>query len=598
MLLLVLGVVAGACLPATDTSPVALDRSADGAVPVPDPSPVSEVACAAAADVRLDARLLHTLPPGALPSELGPEGAGALRVLRIDPDDIAALVGVIAAPRDGARCAEGIVTADLDDAVGRTLAAATAIARGLPLLLADADVSSIPEQVRALLIPPPSDGLSDPSRRSQFVLVGVDDLLAQADVVAGANAGWTPVLIGPGEVEELVDELLVTAQRRGIRWAASSVAHARALEEVRAALAVAGVEVDRYEAVLASQPIREVWLGDVRAPQAALMAAATAALRGAAFVPVDGSELRSGSGRTSRIRDAVALLPSGGRIVIVGDPSDEAVWQLETILTGTPLPGGGFLPLEDRRIVALYGSPDATGLGLLGEQDDEATVNRAEEFAGRYGDATDGRSVVPGLNVIATIASSAAEPTGDYSRRVPIERLRPLVELAGDRGLAVLLDLQPGRTSFLEQARELEELLVLPHVHLALDPEWRIGPDERHLVRIGSVEAAEVQEVVDWLAALVRRERLPQKVLMLHQFTLAMLPDRDSILIPPELVGVIHMDGQGRLATKDRTYAALTAGAAQHWGWGWKNFTRIDAPVASPERTLDRLPVPVIITYQ
>jgi hypothetical protein len=162
----------------------------------------------------------------------------------------------------------------------------------------------------------------------------------------------------------------------------------------------------------------------------------------------------------------------------------------------------------------------------------------------------------------------------------------------------VFLDLQPGRTSFLDQAQEYEELLLEPHVHLALDPEWRIGPRERHLVRIGSVEAAEVQEVADWLAGLVRRERLPQKVLMLHQFTVGMLPDRDSIVVPDELVGVVHIDGQGPLPLKDRTYAVLTEGAEQRWAWGWKNFTRIDVPVATPEQSVDRVPVPVVITYQ
>ena len=164
--------------------------------------------------------------------------------------------------------------------------------------------------------------------------------------------------------------------------------------------------------------------------------------------------------------------------------------------------------------------------------------------------------------------------------------------------MAVFVDLQPGRSSFLVQAQEYEELLLQPHVHLALDPEWRIGPRERHLVRIGSVDADEVQEVADWLAALVRRERLPQKVLMLHQFTSGMLPDRDTVVIPRELVGVVHVDGQGPLPTKDRTYAVLTEGAEDRWGWGWKNFTRIDVPVATPEQTLDRLPVPVIVTYQ
>jgi len=603
-LLIVLAVLSGACVPGTsDTGegPDGAVRSERSAGPS-GAGPAAPSSCPSASEVRLGARLLHSIPHTARADPAvgtGDGPSGTLRILTVGPDELAALVGAIAAPHDGSACVDGVLLADGADVIGRTVAAASALERGLPLVLTDARGRwSVPRHLSELTLDALPEGSSDAAGRRRVVLVDVDDTAAQVEVVAGAVDGWFPVLIGPGPEQEQVAALLVPLPGREVRWAASSVAHARALDDVRALFEDAGVEVGRYERALPTGPLREVWLGDVRTPEAALMAAAIAAQRGAAFVAVDGSDLRSGVERTGRIRAAVATLSTGGRVVLVGGTGDATRWQLETVLAGTPLPGGGFLPLEDRRIVAIYGSPDATGLGLLGEQEDVASVARAREFADRYEGASDGRIVVPGLDVIATIASSAPEPTGDFSRRVSIERLRPLVELALADGMAVLLDLQPGRTSFLAQAREYEELLLQPHVHLALDPEWRIGPGERHLVHIGSVEAAEVQEVVDWLAALVRRERLPQKVLMLHQFTSGMLPDRDAIVIPPELVGVIHVDGQGPLATKDRTYAALTAGAAEHWEWGWKNFTRIDTPVASPERTLDRVPVPVVVTYQ
>jgi len=337
----------------------------------------------------------------------------------------------------------------------------------------------------------------------------------------------------------------------------------------------------------------EVWLGDVESPHAALGAAVIAAARGAAFVAVAGSELRAGVDRTEAIRTAAA---GATAVVLVGEPQDHAGWQLATVVHGTPLPGGGFLPLEGRRIVALYGSPGSATLGALGQQDLDETVVRAREYAQPYG--ADGLTVVPGFDMIVTIASSRAEPTGDYSRRVPVERLRPYVDRAREEGFAVLLDLQPGRTSFLEQAKEYEELLREPHVHLALDPEWRIGPQEVHLRRIGSVEAAEVQEVADWLAELVRSELLPQKVLMLHQFVLTMLPGRETIAIPPELVGVVHVDGFGSQPAKRATYRTLTTEGQDRWVWGWKQFLRQDRPLAAPEVVLALDPAPVVITYQ
>ncbi len=103
---------------------------------------------------------------------------------------------------------------------------------------------------------------------------------------------------------------------------------------------------------------------------------------------------------------------------------------------------------------------------------------------------------------IATVASAEAGADGNYSNETPAEALRPLVEAAGAAGIHVVLDLQPGRTDFLTRAKLYESLLVLPHVGLALGPEWRLLPDEVHLRQIGSVSAAEVNQVVLWLADL------------------------------------------------------------------------------------------------
>ena len=89
--------------------------------------------------------------------------------------------------------------------------------------------------------------------------------------------------------------------------------------------------------------------------------------------------------------------------------------------------------------------------------------------------------VVPAFEIIATVADSRAGDDGNYSNESPLDDLRPWIEAAGEAGLYVLLDLQPGRTDFLTQARLYEEFLRLPYVGLALDPEWRLGPDQFHL---------------------------------------------------------------------------------------------------------------------
>ena len=87
--------------------------------------------------------------------------------------------------------------------------------------------------------------------------------------------------------------------------------------------------------------------------------------------------------------------------------------------------------------------------------------------------------VVPSFEIIATVAQRSAGSDGDYSAESSVASLRPWVEAAGRHGMIVLLDLQPGRAGLLDQAVRYAELLRLPHVGLAVDPEWKLGPNQR-----------------------------------------------------------------------------------------------------------------------
>ncbi|MGO0578165.1 hypothetical protein [Ornithinimicrobium panacihumi] len=279
--------------------------------------------------------------------------------------------------------------------------------------------------------------------------------------------------------------------------------------------------------------------------------------------------------------------------------AEDLAWKVRTASTGTQLPGGGQLVLPGKTYVALYGTPGSGALGVLGEQGPEETIARAEEHAGWYEPLTD-QTVVPTLEIIATVASSQAGADNDYSSEIAVEQLEPLVDLAEEEGLYVVLDLQPGRTDFLTQAKLYEDLLERPHVGLALDPEWRLQPHQVHLTQIGQVGIEEVNEVVDWLADLTRDNDLPQKVLVLHQFHLGMIPEADAVdQSREELALLIHADGQGAQPDKQATWRSLHQHAPSMKHWGWKNFYDEDTPMLSPEETMSQVdPLPDFISYQ
>jgi len=203
------------------------------------------------------------------------------------------------------------------------------------------------------------------------------------------------------------------------------------------------------------------------------------------------------------------------------------------------------------------------------------------------------------MEVIATVAAGDAGPDGDYSTELPASTLEPYVDAATDAGMPVILDLQPGRSDFLSQAKRYEALLAKPNVWLALDPEWRLTADQVPLEQIGSVSASEVNEVSSWLADLVRSKGLPPKAFVLHQFRLSMIQDRSSLESHPELDVLIHVDGQGSQPDKQATWKALHQDAPEGVHWGWKNFFDEDTPMLSPEQTMaDVQPTPSLVTYQ
>src|SRR4029077_9528835 len=164
----------------------------------------------------------------------------------------------------------------------------------------------------------------------------------------------------------------------------------------------------------------------------------------------------------------------------------------------------------------------------LGQQGLSASIARARKVAAAYR-ARSRVPVVPALEIIATVAEARPGPDGDYSYQSSVAFLRPWVRRATAAGMYVILDLQPGRASLLAQARRYQSLLELPNVGLALDPEWKLAPGQRPDQQIGSVHISGVNSVIRWLADLTAHYRLPQKLLVLHQFRLSMIRNAQGL---------------------------------------------------------------------
>jgi hypothetical protein len=261
-------------------------------------------------------------------------------------------------------------------------------------------------------------------------------------------------------------------------------------------------------------------------------------------------------------------------------------------------PAGGSTLIPGYRFVALYGSPDMPALGSLGEQPLPDTIARVQGLAAQYQSVTSDH-VYPTLEIIATIASAQPTDNGDYSQELAIAKLQPWIDAARQAGVYVVLDLQPGRSDFLSQAKQYELLLLQPNVGLALDPEWRLGPDQVHLQQIGSVGVDEVNSVINWLVPLMQAHHLPQKMFLLHQFELAMIQGREQLdTSHTELAYIIQMDGNGSQQAKQDSWHTIMQGAPTNVNFGWKNSYREDPVMLDPAGTMAITPQPWYVSYQ
>lgn len=265
-----------------------------------------------------------------------------------------------------------------------------------------------------------------------------------------------------------------------------------------------------------------------------------------------------------------------------------------TTAPSAELPRGGREIFPGHRVVAYYGNPGTPALGVLGETAPEEAAARVEEAAAPF--AQPDRPVLPAFELIVTVAQAAAGADGDYSAPTDLAVVEQWHDAARAAGMLLILDIQPGRAPFLPEVQRYESLLREPDVGLALDSEWRMGPDEVPGQTIGSVAASEVNEVSAWLADIVAEEDLPEKIFLLHLFTPSMIEDRDAVVDRPGLATVFHVDGFGGQEVKLRKYAELKG--AGTFASGLKLFFDEDIDIFTPAQVLGLDPDIDLVTYQ
>lgn len=268
---------------------------------------------------------------------------------------------------------------------------------------------------------------------------------------------------------------------------------------------------------------------------------------------------------------------------------------------GKTLPGGARTILPQHRLVGYCGMPGAPALGELGATNDlQAQIDKMMKVVKQYDDGT--VKPLPVMELITTVVHPYAGRDGMFRERLDPKVIGEWSKAAEDNGAILLLDIQPGLASFLDEAKAYEEWLLKPHIGLALDPEWAIKPGQIPGKVFGTTTGAKVDEVAAYLSGLVKENDLPEKALIVHVLRRSIFTEESGLKQHPGVLVIKSVDGIGVPADKVKAYDAVMKGTPSNIKGGFKIFYQEDTagggPLMKPDEVLALSPRPDYVMYE
>lgn len=264
-------------------------------------------------------------------------------------------------------------------------------------------------------------------------------------------------------------------------------------------------------------------------------------------------------------------------------------------------PDGAVLPFK--RIIAYYGNLYSKNMGILGELKKDSMLKKLKVEVEKWSRADSLIPAVPALHYIAVTAQNSPGVGNTYRLRMPFHQIDTIVKWAAEINGLVFIDIQVGGSTLEKELPEFKKYLLLPNVHLGIDPEFSMKTGKRPGTVIGTYDATDINYVINYLADLVKKNNLPPKILVIHRFTQPMVTNYKKIRLRPEVQVVMSMDGWGTAPRKVNTYREFIYPEPVQFT-GFKVFYKNDTKKVGqktemqPGDILKLTPQPVYIQYQ
>ncbi len=261
---------------------------------------------------------------------------------------------------------------------------------------------------------------------------------------------------------------------------------------------------------------------------------------------------------------------------------------------------GAIFPFK--RVVAYYGNFYSKKMGILGEYSADTMLAKLQADIAKWQAADSTTEVVPALHYIAVTAQGEPGKGAKYRLRMPFKQIDSVIRLAARINALVFLDVQVGASTVQDEIPMLATYLKMPQVHLGIDPEFSMKTGKKPGSVIGTMDAADINYTIKYLADITRENNLPPKILVVHRFTHAMVTNYKNIKLDSSVQVVMDMDGWGAQSRKLTTYKEFISKEPVEFT-GFKLFYKNDyrepkSRMMTPAEVLRLKPQPVYIQYQ
>ena len=263
------------------------------------------------------------------------------------------------------------------------------------------------------------------------------------------------------------------------------------------------------------------------------------------------------------------------------------------------LPRGGRDVFPRYRLVGYAGVTGASTLGRLGTGPLDQRVAEIERRAKPY---AAGREILPVVEVIATVVQGRPGRDGKYRARMTDAQIAKYHKAARKHRAVMLLNLQPGRSEFITEAKAFQKWLKEPDVGVALDPEWAMDPGQRPGAAYGHTTGAELDEVARYLSGLVKQYNLPEKVMVYHQVARSVVRKESGLKDHDGVVAIKSVDGLGHPGPKKNIYWVVNKTTPKFVHAGFKLFYTEDrrhgGRLMTPNEVLGLKPRPEYVMFE